>query len=52
MHIIIIIIIIKRNRQSKAGRERFTPNQTKDLSPTPQLLMDLMYQYDIKRERL
>ena len=28
--IIIIIIIIENDRQGKAGRERFTPSQSKD----------------------
>ena len=32
--IIIIIIIIKNGCQSKAGRERLTPNHPEDPSPT------------------
>ena len=32
--IIIIIIIIKRGRQCKAGRERLTPYQSEDPNPT------------------
>ena len=32
--IIIIIIIIKKYRRCKAVRERSTPKQTKDISPT------------------
>ena len=34
MYIIIIVTNIKRDRQCQAGRDRFTPYQSEDPSPT------------------
>ena len=46
-HIVIIIIIIKKGWQSKAGREWLTPCPSEDLSPT----IPTQYQREISRRQ-
>ena len=49
--IIIIIIIIKSGRQCKASRERFTPYQSKDASPTIQIYNERREKENIRRQK-
>ena len=40
---IIIIIIIRKDRQCKAGRERLTPYQSEDPNPTTPIAVVIAY---------